>query len=96
MALLAAESLNLADREALHSNTRQRLLDLVELTSRADSQYHTYSWGHLHAADPLFEQRVREAVDQALQAKGLREVRQTQAVLKKLWRGLPELEGGIA
>ena len=38
------------------------------------SQYHTYSWGHLHAADQLFEQRVREAVDQALQAKGLREV----------------------
>jgi PadR family transcriptional regulator, regulatory protein PadR len=27
-------------------------------------------------------------------AKGLREVRQTQAVLKKLWRGLPQLEGG--
>jgi PadR family transcriptional regulator PadR len=26
--------------------------------------------------------------------KGLREVRQTQAVLKKLWRGLPHLEGG--
>jgi PadR family transcriptional regulator, regulatory protein PadR len=25
-------------------------------------------------------------------AKGLREVRQTQAVLKKLWRGLPQLE----
>ena len=38
------------------------------------SQFHTYSWGHLHATDPLFEQRVREAVDQALQAKGLREV----------------------
>src|SRR5216683_1751940 len=30
MALLAAESFNFADREALHSNTRQRLLDLVE------------------------------------------------------------------
>src|ERR1700688_2404249 len=27
-------------------------------------------------------------------AQGLREVRQTQAVLKKLWRGLPQLEGG--
>jgi hypothetical protein len=38
------------------------------------SQYHTYSWGHLHVADPLFEQRVHEAVDQALQAKGLQEV----------------------
>lgn len=38
------------------------------------SQYHTYSWGHLHVADPLFEKRVREAVDHALQEKGLREV----------------------
>jgi DNA-binding PadR family transcriptional regulator len=27
-------------------------------------------------------------------AKGLREVRQTQVALKKLWRGLPQLEGG--
>ena len=34
------------------------------------SQYHTYSWGHVHATDPLFESRIREAVDRALQAKG--------------------------
>src|SRR3984885_6384651 len=27
-------------------------------------------------------------------AKGLREVRETQTALKKLWRGLPQLEGG--
>jgi PadR family transcriptional regulator PadR len=27
-------------------------------------------------------------------AKGLREVRQTQVALQKLWRGLPQLEGG--
>jgi hypothetical protein len=34
------------------------------------SQYHTYSWGRVHASDPFFEQRVREAVDHDLQAKG--------------------------
>jgi DNA-binding PadR family transcriptional regulator len=27
-------------------------------------------------------------------AKGLREARETQRVLKKLWQGLPQLEGG--
>jgi hypothetical protein len=34
------------------------------------SQYHTYSWGIVHAEDPLFEGRIRDAVDRALQAKG--------------------------
>jgi hypothetical protein len=34
------------------------------------SQYHTYSWGRVHTSDPFFEQRVREAVDRDLQAKG--------------------------
>jgi hypothetical protein len=34
------------------------------------SQYHTYSWGPVHSSDPLFEQRIRDAVDQKLQAKG--------------------------
>jgi hypothetical protein len=34
------------------------------------SQYHTYSWGQLHCSDPLFEPRMKDAVDQALQAKG--------------------------
>ncbi|MCU1314043.1 MAG: putative lipoprotein, partial [Acidobacteriaceae bacterium] len=34
------------------------------------SQYHTYSWGVVHATDPLFEDRIRQAVDRALQAKG--------------------------
>jgi len=34
------------------------------------SQYHTYSWGPVKASDPLFEGRVRQAVDRALQAKG--------------------------
>jgi PadR family transcriptional regulator PadR len=29
-------------------------------------------------------------------AKGLREVRETQRALKKLWQGLPQLEGGRA
>jgi Domain of unknown function (DUF4136) len=34
------------------------------------NQYHTYSWGLVHATDPLFEQRIRDAVDHDLQAKG--------------------------
>lgn len=34
------------------------------------SQYHTYSWGHVHSSDPLYEQRIRDAVDHDLQAKG--------------------------
>jgi hypothetical protein len=34
------------------------------------SRYHTYSWGHVHATDPLFESRIRESVDHVLQAKG--------------------------
>ena len=34
------------------------------------SQYHTYSWGHVHADDPLFEPRIRQAVDRELQSKG--------------------------
>jgi hypothetical protein len=36
------------------------------------SQYHTYSWGHLHCSDPLYEPRIKDAVDQALQSKGWR------------------------
>ena len=38
------------------------------------SRYHTYSWGRVHASDPLFESRIREAVDHALQAKGWQQV----------------------
>jgi hypothetical protein len=38
------------------------------------AQYHTYSWGHVQAPDPLFEQRVREAIDRDLQAKGWEQV----------------------
>jgi hypothetical protein len=38
------------------------------------SQYHTYSWGHVYAADPLFEDRIREAVDRDLQASGWHQV----------------------
>jgi Domain of unknown function (DUF4136) len=34
------------------------------------NQYHTYSWGHVHSADPFFEQRIRDAVDHELQEKG--------------------------
>jgi hypothetical protein len=36
------------------------------------SQYHTYSWGHVHSTDPFFEDRIREAVDRELQSKGWR------------------------
>jgi hypothetical protein len=38
------------------------------------AQVHTYSWGHVHATDPLFEGRIREAVDRDLQAKGWQQV----------------------
>jgi hypothetical protein len=38
------------------------------------SRYHTYSWGLVHTSDPLFEGRIREAVDHALQAKGWQQV----------------------
>ena len=34
------------------------------------SQYHTYSWGHLHCSDALFEPRIKDSVDQVLQSKG--------------------------
>jgi len=33
-------------------------------------KYHTYSWGHVHSTDPLFEDRIRSAVDHELQSKG--------------------------
>jgi hypothetical protein len=36
------------------------------------SQYHTYTWGHVASSDPLFESRIRDAVDHALQEKGWR------------------------
>jgi hypothetical protein len=34
------------------------------------SSFHTYSWGDVKTANPLYVDRVRQAVDQALQAKG--------------------------
>ena len=37
-------------------------------------RYHTYSWGHIHATDPFFEGRMRDAIDHTLQAKGWQEV----------------------
>jgi hypothetical protein len=36
------------------------------------SQYHTYSWGQVQAKDSLWSDRVRQGVDQQLQAKGWR------------------------
>ena len=38
------------------------------------TQYHTYSWGHVHTTDPLFEPRIRDAVDRDLQVKGWQQV----------------------
>ncbi len=38
------------------------------------SQYHTYSWHKVHTDDPLWQSRVTDAVDHALQAKGLQRV----------------------
>lgn len=35
---------------------------------------HTYSWGRVHTTDPLFEPRIRDAVDRDLQAKGWQQV----------------------
>lgn len=34
------------------------------------SQYHTYYWERIKTTDPLWQSRIQEAVDHALQAKG--------------------------
>jgi len=38
------------------------------------SQFHTYSWGHVHSSDPFAESRIREDVDHILQARGWEKV----------------------
>ena len=38
------------------------------------SQYHTYYWEKVQTTDPLWQSRIQDAVDQALQAKGWRRV----------------------
>lgn len=38
------------------------------------SNYHTYSWGTVQMADPLMADRVKHAIDNALQQKGWQEV----------------------
>ena len=38
------------------------------------SQFHTYSWGHVHSSDPFAETRIREDVDRVLQARGWQKV----------------------
>ena len=38
------------------------------------SQYHTYYWERVKTTDPLWENRIREAVDHDLQAKGWQRV----------------------
>jgi DNA-binding PadR family transcriptional regulator len=46
--------------------------------------------------DPTPERGGRAKKYFKLTAKGVREVRDTQRTLVKLWRGLPELQGGPA
>jgi len=36
------------------------------------SQYHTYSWGQVKTSDPFYVDRIKQAVNQRLQAKGWR------------------------
>jgi uncharacterized protein DUF4136 len=38
------------------------------------AQYHTYSWAKVKTTDPLWENRIKEAVDHELQAKGWQRV----------------------
>ncbi len=38
------------------------------------TQFHTYSWGHVHSSDPFVESRIREDVNRVLQARGWQEV----------------------
>ena|SRR5579864_6227576 len=46
--------------------------------------------------DPTPERGGRAKKYFKVTAKGLREVRETQRTLVRLWRGLPELQGGAA
>jgi DNA-binding PadR family transcriptional regulator len=46
--------------------------------------------------DPTPERGGRAKRYFTVTAKGLREVRETQRTLVRLWRGLPELHGGTA
>ena len=34
------------------------------------AQYHSYSWGSVKTSDPFYVDRIKEAVDKQLQAKG--------------------------
>ena len=47
-------------------------------------------------ADPTPERGGRAKRYFRITAKGIREVRETQHVLVKLWKGVPELKGGSA
>jgi hypothetical protein len=38
------------------------------------SQFHTYSWAKVKTENPLWEQRIKDAVDKQLQAKGWQRV----------------------
>jgi DNA-binding PadR family transcriptional regulator len=51
---------------------------------------------HSSLGEPTPERGGRAKKYFQLTAKGLREVRETQKALKRLWKGLPQLEGGVA
>ena len=34
------------------------------------AQYHTYTWGNVKTSDPFYTDRIKQAVDKQLQAKG--------------------------
>jgi hypothetical protein len=34
------------------------------------AQYHTYTWGNVKTSDPFYVDRIKQAVDKQLQAKG--------------------------
>jgi Domain of unknown function (DUF4136) len=38
------------------------------------AQYHTYSWGKVQTSDPFYVERIQQAVDSQLQAKGWQRV----------------------
>lgn len=51
---------------------------------------------HSDLGEPTRERGGRAKRYFRVTSKGLREVRNTQRALKKLWQGLPQFEGGVA
>lgn len=54
---------------------RNRPGSTIDYDHHADfSQYHTYGWAKVHTENPLWQQRIQDAVDKNLQAKGWQKV----------------------